>query len=326
MIVALFLTLAAQSADTGGAGLYQAWCSKCHGVDGRGNAAHQTHLSVRPADLADCKVSSTETEDGWVDVVRDGGAAHGLSLDMPAFGGSATPEQLRAVVRYLRSLCRERGWPPGELNFPRAFLAEKAYPENEAVVSLRGDEQEYIYERRIGRRAQMEASARTVVDSEGRPFDGVTAALKYNVWYSAARRAIASVGIEATPPIGREDLWEVEPYVSVGVSPAAAVAVQGEVSATWQESGGIAGFSYSVGIGREMGRFVPELELGGTLPRGGSGTLSLVPQVRIQLSRLGHVAGSIGVELPVQGPEPRHPRLTAFVLWDYGDAGLFRGW
>jgi len=26
------------------------------------------------------------------------------------------------------------------------------------------------------------------------------------------------------------------------------------------------------------------------------------------------------------GLEPRHPRLIAFVLWDYGDAPLFRGW
>jgi mono/diheme cytochrome c family protein len=33
-----------------------------------------------------------------------------------------------------------------------------------------------------------------------------------------------------------------------------------------------------------------------------------------------------GGELPVRGPEPRHPRVTAFLLWDYGDGGLFRGW
>jgi hypothetical protein len=38
------------------------------------------------------------------------------------------------------------------------------------------------------------------------------------------------------------------------------------------------------------------------------------------------VAGSVGVELPAAGPEPRHPRLTASLLWDYGDAGLLRGW
>jgi hypothetical protein len=71
-------------------------------------------------------VSSAETEERWVAIVRDGGAAFGLSLDMPAFGEAATPEQLVALVRYIRSFCRERGWPPGELNFPRPTFAEKA--------------------------------------------------------------------------------------------------------------------------------------------------------------------------------------------------------
>ena len=44
------------------------------------------------------------------------------------------------------------------------------------------------------------------------------------------------------------------------------------------------------------------------------------------MPRLGHVAGSLGAELPATGPEPRHPRLIAFLLWDFGDAPLSRGW
>jgi len=54
--------------------------------------------------------------------------------------------------------------------------------------------------------------------------------------------------------------------------------------------------------------------------------LSFYPQVWVRLSRLGHVAASLGAELPAVGPEPRHPRVIAFVLWDFGDAPLFRGW
>jgi hypothetical protein len=281
---------------------------------------------VRPANLADCKTSTAETEEGWTGIVRDGGAAFGLSLDMPAFGEGATPEQLRAVVRYVRSLCRERGWPPGELNFPREFLSEKAFPENEVVMTAHGDAQEYIYERRIGRRAQLEASGRTVLDSAGRPFDGVTAALKYNIWHSAARHAIASVGVEATPPIGRQDAWELEPFLAFGTNPSPAVFVQGELIGAWEDDAAVTGFSYSIGVGREVGRFVPMIEVGGSVPRGGGSTAFFVPQVWFQLSRLGHVAGSLGVELPVRGPEPRQARLTAFVLWDFGDAGLFTGW
>src|SRR5216110_4000137 len=178
-VVVLF-TLAAQApADSDGAALYQAWCSKCHGADGRGRAAATTRLAVPPADLQECKASTAETEQRWIGIVTQGGAAFGLSLDMPAFGEAGTPAQIRAVVRYARSLCGELGWPPGELNFPRAFLVEKAFPENELVLVAHGREQQAIYERRIGRRFQFEGEAIAVFDSLRRPFDGVTAALKY---------------------------------------------------------------------------------------------------------------------------------------------------
>src|SRR5881398_286956 len=324
--VAVLVTLAAQAAaDSDGAALYQAWCSKCHGADGRGKAAATARLAVPPADLQECKASTAEPEARWIGIVTHGGAALGLSLDMPAFEEAGTPAQIRAVVRYARSLCGELGWPPGELNFPRAFLVEKAYPEDEIVVTDQARGQEYIYEHRLGRRFQLEVSARTALDGQPRAFDGVTGALKYNVWHSLERRALVSLGLEATPPLGRQDVWELEPFVAFGANPGRALVVQGEVVATW-EDGGFDGMSYRVGAGHELGRFVPMLEAGWTVPTAGERALSFYPQVWIRLSRLGHVAGSLGAELPATGPEPRHPRLIAFVLWDFGDAPLFRGW
>src|SRR3989454_765678 len=170
-----------------GAALFQAWCKSCHGADGRGVPSAAARLEVPPADLKDCKGSTAETEDRWVGIVSQGGAAFGLSLDMPAFGEAGTPAQIRAVVRYARSLCGDSGWPPGELNFPRSFLVEKAFPENEWVVTEAGRGQALIYERRFGKRLQVEGEARTVFDSLRRPFDGVTASLKYNVWHSLER-------------------------------------------------------------------------------------------------------------------------------------------
>ena len=309
-----------------GAALFQAWCKSCHGADGRGTPAASTRLEVPPADLQDCKASTAEPEERWIEIVSRGGAAFGLSLDMPAFGEAATPAQIRAVVRYARSLCGELGWPPGELNFPRAFLVEKAYPEDEIVVADQARGQEYIYERRLGKRFQLEASARTALDGQPRAFDGVTVALKYNLWHSLERRALVSLGIEATPPLGRQDVWEVEPFVAFGANPGRALVVQGEIVGTWEEAGGFGGMSYRLGVGHELGRFVPMLEAGWTVPAAGEHALSFYPQVWVRLSRLGHVAGSLGAALPAVGPEPRHPRLIAFVLWDFGDAPLFRGW
>jgi Cytochrome C oxidase, cbb3-type, subunit III len=327
MLARLVLVLAAmvQGPSDSGAALFAAWCKSCHGADGRGTPAATTRLEVPPADLHECKGSTAETEDRWVNIVTQGGAAFGLSLDMPAFGDAGTPAQIRAVVRYARSLCGELGWPPGELNFPRAFLVEKAYPEDEVVITDQARGQEYIYEHRLGKRFQLEASARTALDGQPRALDGVTGALKYNLWHSLERRALVSLGLEATPPLGRQDAWEVEPFLAFGADPGRVLVVQGEVVATWEDDV-FDGMSYRVGAGHELGRFVPMLEAGWTVPTTGERSLSLYPQVWIQLSRLGHVAGSLGAELPATGLEPRHPRLIAFLLWDFGDAPLLRGW
>lgn len=313
-------------ADTG-AVLYQAWCKNCHGVDGRGTASSMVRVERPPADLAECKTSSAEPQDQWVDIVTMGGAAFGLSLDMPAFGEGATREQIRAIVRYVRSLCGQPGWPPGELNFPRAFLVEKAFPENEVVLVNEGRGQEYIYERRLGKRLQLELLAKSVFDSAGRPFDGAGAALKYNLWHDLNARALVSAGLEVVPPVGRQAVWEAEPFVTFGAEPLPGVFTQAEVVATLAEGEGFAAWSYRAGVGRELGRLVPMLEAGWDVPTGGAAsTLTLYPQVWIQLSRLGHVAASVGAALPATGPGSRDARLIAFVLWDFGDGPLFRGW
>ena len=326
MLLAVTVAVQGPTSLDSGAALFASWCKSCHGADGRGTPAATTRLEVPPADLRECKGSTADTEDRWVKIVAQGGAAFGLSLDMPAFGEAGTPAQIRAVVRYARSLCGELGWPPGELNFPRAFLVEKAYPEDEVVISDRGRGQDYIYEHRLGKRLQLEASAGTAFDGQPQVFEDVTGALKYNVWHSLERRALVSLGLEATPPLGRQDVWEVEPFLAFGAHPGGAFVVQGEVQGSWEETEGFGGMSYRLGVGHEVGRFVPMLEAGWRVPADGERMLSLYPQVWMQLSRLGHVAGSLGAELPATGPEPRHPRLIAFVLWDFGDAPLFRGW
>src|SRR2546422_11259567 len=225
---------------------------------------------------------------------------------MPAFGDAATPEQSRAVVRYARSLCGEPGWPPGELNFPLAYVVEKAYPEDEVVITDEARGQEFIYEHRLGKRFQMEASARTAFDGLPNSFDGATAALKFNARHSLDRRALASLGVEVTPPLGRQTLWQPAPFFAVGASLAPALVVQGQLVTTWEEAGGVTAWAYRVGVGggREIGRVVPMVEAGGGGPGAGERTLSFYPQMWGRLSRLGPGAGSVGAELPAGGPEP----------------------
>ena len=67
------------------------------------------------------------------------------------------------------------------------------------------------------------------------------------------------------------------------------------------------------------------VELGWDVPKEGEDVLTLYPQVWIRLSKLGHVAASVGAAAPATGAD-RRAELIAFLLWDFGDAPLTRGW
>lgn len=152
-----------------GRDLYQSACVACHGADGSG--APQTLIGFEKPqtfpDFTECDQSAPEYTRDWKAVIRDGGPARGFSEIMPAFGDVFTPEQIEQLTRYLRSLCArhdtQRAWPPGELNLPRAIMTEKAFPEDELVLTSSaatsgpsGFSNELAYEYRINGRNQLE--------------------------------------------------------------------------------------------------------------------------------------------------------------------------
>src|SRR5262249_55757825 len=82
---------------------------------------------------------------------------------MPAFGELLTSQQIDDLVAYLREFCADKRWPRGELNLPRALLTEKAYPEDEVVISTAvqvtgapGFTTDVIHEQRFGINNQIE--------------------------------------------------------------------------------------------------------------------------------------------------------------------------
>lgn len=54
---------------------------------------------------------------------------------MPAYGTALGDEDLAAVLGYMRTMCASSDWPRGELNLPRPLVTEKAFPEDEAVIT-----------------------------------------------------------------------------------------------------------------------------------------------------------------------------------------------
>ena len=151
---------AAQTASTkSGAELYNAACAACHGADGRGTTPTLLGFDTPIPDFTDCSFSTVEPDADWMAVSHDGGPARAFDRRMPAFGDAMTDDELQRVLDYIRGFCGNPAWPRGELNMPRPLVTEKAFPENEAVLTTtvnatgRGEVgNELLYERRLGAR------------------------------------------------------------------------------------------------------------------------------------------------------------------------------
>ena len=75
-------------------------------------------------------------------------------------------------------------------------------------------------------------------------------------------------------------------------------------------------------------RVFPALEVIAEQPyrsRNGDLEVTVLPQVRIGLTRGGHVALNLGVEVPVTG-QPWDESVHVTLLWDFADGGFFKGW
>jgi mono/diheme cytochrome c family protein len=150
---------------TTGKEIYRAACTSCHGVDGTG-APQKTRGFKAPdtfPDFTRCDQTTPEDNKAWEAIITYGGPYRGFSQIMPSFGQALTPEQIRQVAHYLRSFCTNPHWPRGELNLPRALVTEKAFPEDEEVISTAVNahgagavETHYIHEQRFGMKNQLE--------------------------------------------------------------------------------------------------------------------------------------------------------------------------
>jgi mono/diheme cytochrome c family protein len=82
--------------------LYLGLCASCHGADGRGSW-RATLFLIRPGNLADPAAMRGQTDQYLFDMIKHGGAPFGRP-GMPAFGGSLSDDNVRALVAYLRRL------------------------------------------------------------------------------------------------------------------------------------------------------------------------------------------------------------------------------
>lgn len=92
-----------------GAALYAARCAPCHGVAGAGDGFNAPFLPVAPTAHSDSAAMSLRPDDTLYDGIHAGGWILGKSHRMPAFGASLDDSEKRALVAYIRTLCRCEG-------------------------------------------------------------------------------------------------------------------------------------------------------------------------------------------------------------------------
>ena len=339
----------ARTNDTGEE-LYRKACATCHGADGRGAPAALLGFDIPLPDFTDCNFATREPDADWLAVAHQGGPVRGFAREMPAFGDALTQNELQKILDHIRTLCPDDEWPRGELNTPRPLITEKAFPEDEAVLTTTVDLvasegailHELLYEKRFGARNQFEVIVPFGFEEhrQGGQLGDVALGLKRVMLQSLAHGSILSLGGEVILPTGHKNkgigkgLTRIEPFASYGqILPADAfLQFQGGFDIPLDRSAaadeaffrGVAGKSFTQG---DWGRtWSPMLEVLGTRPLGSEGFLhwDLVPQTQIALNQRQHVMLNIGLRIPVN--HYSDPQFIIYLLWEWFDGGFFEGW
>lgn len=349
-----------------GAEVWEVACAACHGADGAGRARAELGFDVRMPDLRDCTFATSEPTPDWFAVVHEGGTVRGLDRMMPAFGAALSEQEMASVVDYTRGFCHELpAWPLGDLNLPRALFTEKAFPENEvvltSVIALRGPGSvmsELIYERRIGSRSMIEVAvpfgALNLADASsgaaGTASVGWTAgigdlgsAFKHAFVHSARTGTILSCGLDVSVPTGRADrglgagVTVVGPFVAGGQLLPAGGFVQAHAGADLPVDADAANpeifwravLGWSL-IPSRFGRmYSPMLEVLGARELGARDAVvlwDLAPQIQVTLNRRKHLRLDVGAVVPATRTEGRHVQLGTYLLWDWYEGSPLKGW
>jgi hypothetical protein len=268
---------------------------------------------------------------------------------MPAFGQALTAAQIEMAVAHVKRFCADPSWPPGELNLPRALVTEKAFPEDEAVLSTTIASgtvvNEFLYEHRIGARTQYEVKVPVAVQ-EGdagwrRGLGDVAAALKHAFHHSLQRGRIFAAAAEVVFPTGKETeglgrgVTVFEPFAAYAqmlpsdgfFQAQAGFEIPFDQDRTneffWR---GLVGKSFVQG---RFGRtWSPMVEVLGAqeLADGEPVLWDVVPQMQVTLSQRQHIMINVGIRVPVNERGSRRTQVLTYVLWDWFDGGLFDGW
>lgn len=304
-------------------------------------------------DFTDCSGTTPELDVDWKATITQGGHGRGFSPIMPSFSDELTSEQVDAVIRYMRTLCRSDRYPRGELNLPRPLVTEKAFPESEAIETMSFAKRsmtelntEFSYEYRLSARNQIELAI-PVSSIQGESGDraggigDVAVGLKRVLF--ASRNSILSGFAEISLPTGNSDkglgsgTTTFSFHAMAGQILPGNAFIQGQLGTDQPANTDVASrtFFWRANVGKSfrqddgLGRlWSPMFEVVGDhdFAIGAPTLVDVVPQFQVTLNRRQHIRADVGVAIPVSSREGRSKQLMFYLLWDWFDGGLLEGW
>jgi mono/diheme cytochrome c family protein len=339
--------------------IYRTACVACHGADGKGTPKSIAGFEPPDSfpDFTRCDQTTAEMDSDWRAVIVHGGRYRGFSQIMPSFSAALNDEQITMVVSYLRHFCRESNpdeWPHAELNLPRAVVTEKAYPEDEEVISTSvnargapGVETHIIHEQRFGAKNQIEVDVPILFQDQAHTWYGgvgdATLGIKRVLFSSLRAGSILALQGSLLVPSGSRargfgsGTTTFETFAAYDQLFKTNTFFQTQFGADLPRHTDIAPQSifFHTAVGQTFGAdhglgraWSPMMEFlaDRDLKDGVKTDWDILPQMQVTISRRQHIRGDLGVRVPVTNTAGRAVQIEFYLLWDWQDGKLTEGW
>ncbi len=336
--------------------IYNTACVACHGPDGKGTPKSIAGFEPPDSfpDFTRCDQTTAELDNDYRAVIVHGGRYRGFSQIMPSFSEALTTEQISKVIGYLRHFCRQSGWPRGELNLPRAIATEKAYPEDEEVISTAvnargapGNETHIIHEQRFGVHNQIEVDVPIIFQDQNRTWYGgigdATLGVKRVFFSSLHTGSIFALQGSVLVPSGSRargfgsGTTTFESFAAYDQLFKTNTFFQTQFGADLPRHTDLAPQSifFNAAVGQTIGAdhglgraWSPMFEFLAQrdLIDGEKTDWDVLPQLQVTLSHRQHIRGDFGIRVPVTNTFGRPVQLQLYFLWDWQDGKLTEGW
>ena len=336
--------------------VYKGGCIACHGSDGTGAPQTSTEFK-RPdtfPDFTRCDQTTPEPNSAWKDVIVNGGPARAFSQIMPAFGELLSDSDINDVIAYMRAFCTNKHWARGELNLPRALVTEKAFPEDELVISTAvnatgapGFTTDVIHEERFGVRNQIEVDVPFNFQDQNHTWNkgvgDITFAVKREMFSSLKTGSILSLQAGVLPPTGNSKhgfgsgTTTFETFAAFDQLFLSNTFVQFQTGADLPRHTDIApqslfwrtaigqSFAGNHGLARLWSPMI-EFLADRDLQDGAKTNWDVLPEMQVTISHRQHIRFAIGVRAPIANTQGRTPQVVTYILWDWADGKLWEGW